>query len=43
MIIQVLDKKFHKAQQDFADRHKMKLITNKTQKEIEKEFDKLEK
>jgi hypothetical protein len=40
---EVLDKVFHKAQQDFADRHKMKLITNKTQKEIEKEFDKLEK
>lgn len=40
---EILDKAFHTAQQDFADRHKMKLITNQTYKDFENEIDKKDK
>jgi hypothetical protein len=40
---EILDKAFYTAQQDFADRHKMKLITNQTHKDFENEIDKNDK
>lgn len=36
-----LDKAFKNAQQDYAEKHKMKLMNNKAQKDIEKELDKM--
>jgi predicted ribosome quality control (RQC) complex YloA/Tae2 family protein len=40
---EVLDKVFHNAQQDYAEKNKMKLLNNKAQKDIEKEIDKMGK
>ena len=40
---EVLDKTFHNAQKDYAEKHKMKLMNNKVQKDIEKQLDKMGK